>query len=165
MYLLCTVLKVNWLTGKTLAIISLSSLSLFTFVNDVSNQPWSTEGESSRDSNIKRMIWHQPLSLLLNDPTLAWCSWQVKHCSCHEEFRTNISVCSLRNSQAKLQSAAYIISREVVVSLGFWSDILFSFVIYQTFTFEVNRKLSFYKKVPLVRGIFPIIDYRGSSAR
>ena len=53
MYSLHAVLKVNWFTGKTLAIISLSSLSLFTFVNDVSNQPWSTEGESSRDSNIK----------------------------------------------------------------------------------------------------------------
>ena len=53
MYLLYAVLKVNWFTGKTLAIISLSSLSLLTFVNDVSNQPWSTEGESSRDSNIK----------------------------------------------------------------------------------------------------------------
>ena len=162
MYLLYAVLKVNWFTGKTLAIISLSSLSLFTFVNDVSNQPWSTEGLQHQ-----RMIWHQPLSLLLNDPTLAacMCSWQVKHCPCHEEFRKNISVCSLRNSQAKLQSAAYIISREVVVSLGFWSDILFSFVIYLTFAFEVNRKLSFYKKVPLVRGIFPIMDYRGSSAR
>ena len=61
----------------------------------------------------------------------------------------NISVCRLRNSQAKLRSAAYIISREVVVSLGFWSDILFSFVIYLTFAFEVNRKLSFYKKSPI----------------
>ena len=35
-YLLYAVLKVNWFTGKTLAIISLSSLSLFTFVNVVS---------------------------------------------------------------------------------------------------------------------------------
>ena len=77
----------------------------------------------------------------------------------------NISICSLRNSQAKLQSVGYIISRDVVVSLGFWSDILFSFVIYLTFAFEVNRKLSFYKQVPLVRGIFPIMDYRGSSFR
>ena len=77
----------------------------------------------------------------------------------------NISICSLRNSQAKLQSVGYIISREVVVSLGFWSDILFSFVINLTFAFEVNRKLSFYKKVPLVRGVFPIMDYRGRSAR
>ena len=36
MYLLYAVLKVNWFTGKTLTIISLSSLSLFTFVNVVS---------------------------------------------------------------------------------------------------------------------------------
>ena len=36
MYLLYAVLKVNWFTGKTLAIISISSLSLFTFVNVVS---------------------------------------------------------------------------------------------------------------------------------
>ena len=36
MYLLYAVLKVNWFTGKTLAIISLSLLSLFTFVNVVS---------------------------------------------------------------------------------------------------------------------------------
>ena len=36
MYLLYAVLKVNWFTGKTLAIISLSSFSLFTFVNVVS---------------------------------------------------------------------------------------------------------------------------------
>ena len=36
MYLLYAVLKVNWFTGKTLAIISLSSLSLFTFVNVLS---------------------------------------------------------------------------------------------------------------------------------
>ena len=35
MYLLYAVLKVNWFTGKTLAIISLSLLSLFTFVNVV----------------------------------------------------------------------------------------------------------------------------------
>ena len=35
-YLLYAVLKVNWFTGKTLAIISLSSLSLLTFVNVVS---------------------------------------------------------------------------------------------------------------------------------
>ena len=35
-YLLYAVLKVNWFTGKTLAIISLSLLSLFTFVNVVS---------------------------------------------------------------------------------------------------------------------------------
>ena len=36
MYLLYAVLKVNWFTGKTLAIISISSLSLFTFVNVLS---------------------------------------------------------------------------------------------------------------------------------
>ena len=36
MHLLYAVLKVNWFTGKTLAIISLSSFSLFTFVNVVS---------------------------------------------------------------------------------------------------------------------------------
>ena len=36
MYLLYAVLKVNWFTGKTLTIISLSSFSLFTFVNVVS---------------------------------------------------------------------------------------------------------------------------------
>ena len=36
MYLLYAVLKVKWFTGKTLAIISLSLLSLFTFVNVVS---------------------------------------------------------------------------------------------------------------------------------
>ena len=35
-YLLYAVLKVKWFTGKTLAIISLSLLSLFTFVNVVS---------------------------------------------------------------------------------------------------------------------------------
>ena len=35
-YLLYAVLKVNWFTGKTLTIISLPSLSLFTFVNVVS---------------------------------------------------------------------------------------------------------------------------------
>ena len=36
MYLLYAVMKVNWFTGKTLTIISLSSFSLFTFVNVVS---------------------------------------------------------------------------------------------------------------------------------
>ena len=36
MYLLYAVLKVNWFTGKTLTIISLSSFSLFTSVNVVS---------------------------------------------------------------------------------------------------------------------------------
>lgn len=36
MHLLYAVLKVNWFTGKALAIISLSSFSLFTFVNVVS---------------------------------------------------------------------------------------------------------------------------------
>ena len=36
MYLLYAVLKANWFTGKTLTIISLSSFSLFTFVNVVS---------------------------------------------------------------------------------------------------------------------------------
>ena len=100
MYLLYAVLKVNWFTGKTLTIISLSSFSLFTFVNVVSMLVLLVNMFLAITCDVKYFTWktNKKAIIIVLVEWLVGFSCAVLLClNCDVDLQQDVSVSTYRN--------------------------------------------------------------------
>ena len=99
-YLLYAVLKVKWFTGKTLAIISLSLLSLFTFVNVVSMLVLLVNMFLAITCDVKYFTWktNKKAIIIVLVEWLVGFSCAVLSClNCDVDLQQDVSVSTYRN--------------------------------------------------------------------
>ena len=121
-YLLYAVLKVKWFTGKTLAIISLSLLSLFTFVNVVSMLVLLVNMFLAITCDVKYFTWKtnkKAIIIVLVEWLVGFCCAVLSCLNCDVDLQQDASV--LLNRREVLDKgkpiAPVIISALVVIAV------------------------------------------------
>ena len=131
MHLLYAVLKVKWFTGKTLAIISLSSFSLFTFVNVVSMLVLLVNMFLAITSDLKYFTWktNKKAIIIVLVEWLVGFSCAVLSClNCDVDLQQDASVLTYRREVlgkgkpiAPVIISAFVVIAVVLSAMIFWS--------------------------------------------
>ena len=128
-YLLYAVLKVKWFTGKTLAIISLSLLSLFTFVNVVSMLVLLVNMFLAITFDVKYFTWktNKKAIIMVLVEWLVGFSCAVLLClNCDVDLQQDASVSTYRNEVlGKGKPIAAVITSALVVIAVVLSAMIF----------------------------------------